>query len=235
MEKEIGNIVGAVEKRMKDKDRWIEKAAAHSTEEIGIVRKPAPDRRRIKQPYIKAGVMEKTVSLEALFSNSSKGMIEKDVMKVIETESPVADTVVARRLCDAYGMQKASGRLIDYLTKVMSGMDVNSSIMPWNARIFWNDDQDPSAYAIYRVPPEGEKRNITEIASRELINAIAGALSEGQMEMSVLIACVGGMFGDHEMSEASIDAVAACIGIAANEKTIEKNGRTVTLAAGGAD
>ena len=226
--KELKNMTELVKKRLEDPERWIVRPSEKSTESISIIKRPPAkaEARRVKQSYEKAEVMEKTVSLEALFSNSSRGMIERDIMKVIETESPVSDTVVAQRLCDAYGMQKASARLIEYIRKIISGMNVCSTMTPWNTKILWNDVQGVTSYKTYRTPPEGEVRNIKDIAAKEMINAMIETIIERPgIDVGDLMTAVANVFGHQSIDNGSAEIISMCIDLAISERFIRKNSK----------
>ncbi|MCL2143694.1 MAG: hypothetical protein FWH44_05515, partial [Methanomassiliicoccaceae archaeon] len=225
-EKETERIVSEIKKRLNEKDRWTPRMKEQKKADIKIITKvsasgtasrPAP---RIRCVYKKADLEEKTVSLEALFSNSSRSMIERDIIKVIETESPVADTAVAQRLADAYGL-RISPKLLDHLTAMIANVNAYSTITPWNSRILWKEMQ--SDHDSYRVPAEGDTRNVKEIAAEEITNAIIDIITaEPDILADDLIASVASLFGAGDIDSAG-NIIAKCIDIAIEKKMIKRN------------
>ena len=231
-EEVMGRIVDSIGERLRDRDRWTRRPSARKIFDVNIVTTPTvassvtrTEGQRSRIPYTKAAVMEKTVSMEALFSNSSHGMIERDIMKVAEAESPVADTVVARRLSRAYGIKNLTAELLEHLRSIVDDMDISTTTMPWGTRILWKDVQGSSSYLEYRVPAEGNERNIRDIADREIINAMISVVTERPgIHSRDLAAGVITLLGG-KLSEDAEKIVNVCMDIAIDEKLIKKNSK----------
>ena len=180
--------------------------------------------RRVRQLYTKATIMEKTVSLEALFSTSSRNMVERDIIKIVDTESPISAVIVAKRLCDAYGIKDPSEKLIDHLIGLMDSMDVTVAVSPWGTKILWRYLRSMSMYDTYRVPPRGEKRDLRDVADKEQANAILeSVLEHSEISSDELIARVGEIFGNEEMTEEDKKVVMMCIDGVIKEGLLKKS------------
>jgi hypothetical protein len=179
---------------------------------------------RVKQLYAKANLMEKTVSLEALFSNSSRNMVERDVMKVVETESPVAVNIVAERILDAYRIKEIPPKLFDRMVEMIDSMDIGSLKTPWNVKILWDNVRGSSAYITYRVPPKGEKRDMKYMSAKELMNAIIEAVLERPGSTAEeLITEMAELFGHDAVTEDIQDVVTICISMAVGDGLIRRD------------
>ena len=224
---ELNRIVRAVEERAKDKERWSPKPQTARKFNVKTVTREQPrtpgTRPRVRKAYSKADIDEKTMSLEALFSNSSKKMIERDIRKVIDAESPVADTVVAQRLGDAYGMKNR--KLSDHVISMISNMDVYSTMTPWNTKILWKNAGDVSSYDSYRIPSEKGERRIKEVESEEIINAITDIASKDpNVSSEGVIAAAAEIFDERGLTDEARYIITTCIGIARERKLISLNG-----------
>jgi hypothetical protein len=228
-ERTINDIAEIINRRADDAGRWSPKRKESRTIDIITAKRPAAVKVRKeisgKRQYIKANIAEKTVSLEALYSTSSRSMIERDITKVIETESPVSVSVAAKRLCDAYGM-KMSAKFLEHITMMIERMDVVHTVSPGNAKILWMDADSVRAYDIYRVPVEGEKRNMRNIASRELTNAVSDVVTERtSASTNDIVTAVAKIFGNHEITDEDKRIIVRCIDIAIDEKMIRKDSK----------
>jgi hypothetical protein len=144
---------------------------------------------------------------------------------VIETESPVVTTVIAQRLCEAYGM-KMSARFTEHIMAMIDRMDVIYTTTPWNTKVLWKDEKSIRSYDTYRVPVEGEKRIIRDIASRELTNAVFDIVRERTSpSINDIVTAVAKMFGNHVATEDDRKVIVKCIDIAADDKMVKKDGK----------
>jgi len=234
-EKEINIIVSKINDKLKELEK---QRSEKSILDMMMVSEFAPKTsvarvdigRRVRQLYTKATIMEKTVSLEALFSNSSRRMVERDVMKIVEAESPVSAPMVAKRLCDAYGIKNPTPKLMEYLIDMMDTMDVSIMMTPWNVKILWSHLRDTTTYDTYRVPPRGEKREMSDIAVKEQTNAIIEAIVEStEISLEDLLDRVGDIFGNESMTEYDKQVVMMCIDKATEDKLIKIKGGKITL------
>ncbi|MCL2712449.1 MAG: DUF4011 domain-containing protein [Methanomassiliicoccaceae archaeon] len=179
---------------------------------------------RVKQLYTKANLMEKTVSMEALFSNSSRNMVERDVMKIIESESPIAIETVAERLFGAYGIKEITPALLNRMMSIIDMMEIGSIKTPWNVKILWDNVRGSAAYITYRVPPKGEKRDMRFISPKELINATMEIVLERPgLNADELITELAEVFGNEEITEDDRDIAAICISMAVGDGLIKRD------------
>ena len=215
--KELDRIAEAVRKRSTES---AETPSAQAILDVMMVSNPAVRPvtvrtdlgRRVRQLYTKAAIMEKTVSMEALFSNSSKNMIERDVVKIVGAEAPITAENVARRLCDAYGINEPSKKLIDYLSDLTDTMSISSMLTPWGVKMLWNHLRDMTTYDVYRIPPKGESRNVRDISIREQMNAIIEIVIEHtEIYTDNLITKVAELFGNESTTESEREIIIMCI------------------------
>ncbi|MDR0334801.1 MAG: DUF4011 domain-containing protein [Methanomassiliicoccaceae archaeon] len=225
---ETENIAKAIEKRIGDTERWNARPPRQRKFDVKVITKmPASaanvTKRCVRKQYVKAELEEKTMSLEALFSNSSRKMIERDIRAVVNIESPVADTVAAQRLADAYGIRNA--KLTEHIITMIASMNIPSTATPLGGRILWKDADDISSYNAYRVPAEGGERDMNEVAAEEIINAVADIVFNSPgISVDDAVAKAANIFDDRGVTDEAKFIITACIGTAISEGTVRKDG-----------
>lgn len=103
--------------------------------------------------------------------------IRQQVNRVMEIEAPISHSLLSKRIINAWGISRLGIRLNGYLSSIYSQMGLKQTSQ--NGKIFyWNKEQDPLKYDIYRIPVEGEsKRNADDLPKEEVICGIKDVLS----------------------------------------------------------
>ncbi len=110
--------------------------------------------------------------------------ILKDAIKaVIEAEAPISEARLERRVIQSFGITRTSSKIQNYLSELISSLDLQSTIQ-YEDRFIWTKDQSPEEYNLIRVNGEGDcKRDVKEIPLQEAANAVCLVLHE-QISMS---------------------------------------------------
>ena len=120
----------------------------------------------------------RNLSHERFYEPQSAQKISAMIRAVVDTEGPVCETVLKRRVSKAWGitrMTDAVHRLLDSAT----GADIRSSAHD-SGRVFWPQGMEPEAYRDYRVPGRDpdSRRPLDEIPPEEIANAMREILED---------------------------------------------------------
>lgn len=98
------------------------------------------------------------------------------INKVLEQEAPIRESLLIRRVSQAFGFARAGSRIQAYLVSLLSTMRL--PVTEQNGeRFYWSKSQDPNSYSRYRVAGTGDsKRDIRDLPCQEIANAAAAVL-----------------------------------------------------------
>ena len=103
--------------------------------------------------------------------------IKQQIAKVMEVEAPISHSLLSKRIINAWGISRLGIRLNGYLSSIYSEMGLKQTSQNENI-FYWNKEQDPLSYNIYRVPKDGDpKRNADDLPKEEIISGIKDVLS----------------------------------------------------------
>lgn len=103
--------------------------------------------------------------------------IKQQITKVMEIEAPISHSLLSKRILNAWGISRLGIRLNEYLKSIYFQLELKQTTQNGNI-FYWNKEQDPLSYNIYRVPTEGEqKRNADDLPKEEIICGIKDVLS----------------------------------------------------------
>lgn len=104
--------------------------------------------------------------------------IQKRLASVIHAEAPVSQSTLIRRVVQSYGIARAGSRIQGHLGLVLERMNSKTTKQE-DVVFYWRQDQEPDAYAGFRVSGEGEnRRDVREVPVQEVANAIYAVLYE---------------------------------------------------------
>ncbi len=109
---------------------------------------------------------------DEFFNPGRKTKIEGQIRKVIQTEAPISQTLLSRRILNAWGISRLGTRLNDYLNALYAHIELKYTKQ--NGSVFyWRDDQDPRIYNNFRLPPIDEnKRSADDLPQEEIAAAV---------------------------------------------------------------
>jgi hypothetical protein len=190
-------------------------------------------------PTIKAENRYEACRLEIVLCNSSEDFlfpsnkikIINQINKVLEVEAPVSKNLLCKRVLSAWGISRNGSRLSSYFESLFSGMHLRQTEYGNNV-FFWKQDQDPSAYLIYRsAENDADKRNADDIPPIEIANAARQVLKE-QISLSKedLIRETARIFSFSKVGSIVDIAMRQGVQLAVeNEYAKEQNGRIVCV------
>lgn len=119
---------------------------------------------------------------DRFYTPAAEVEIQKLMFKIISVQAPISKNSLYKKVLSAYSISRFGNRTEGILDNVLS--KIMHSETSDNGVIFvWKPDQKPLGYDVFRVSPQnGEKRNINDISSKEIVNAVIQVLNE-QMSM----------------------------------------------------
>src|SRR5690606_14295224 len=98
------------------------------------------------------------------------------IEEVIVTEAPISQTLLSRRVLNAWGISRLGVRLTEYLNTLYSKLYVKRTFQ--NGQPFiWSVDQEPMRYRKFRIPTDDKsKRNADDLPAEEVAAAIVNIL-----------------------------------------------------------
>lgn len=113
---------------------------------------------------------------EEFYDPASAWRIRSQIVRIVEAEGPIVESLLTRRVAEEWRFGRAGGRIQDIIARCFPSALAKS--MQGEQRVFWPQGVEPDGYAAYRVPngqPQSQ-RAIEEIPQEELRNAALDAL-----------------------------------------------------------
>ena len=105
-------------------------------------------------------------------------VIQSLAVLILSAEAPISRNALVHKLIGAWGITRSGDRTDKVLADVFRMIDKRITIDENNA-FFWLGKQNPDTYDIYRPADiQGNRRELTEIPSEEIISAVTEVLSE---------------------------------------------------------
>lgn len=128
-------------------------------------------------PYTSAYIPLQGTS-EEFYLPQSFGMIGLVASTILEKEAPISRKVLMKKVLNAWSISRGGSRVEVIFSSAISKIE-KSSTSDEDRVFFWKKGQLPENYSIYRVEDaEGNKRNMDDIPSEEIIVAIIEVLKE---------------------------------------------------------
>lgn len=125
---------------------------------------------------------------EVFYLPQAEVNIQKLMFKIISAQAPISKKALYKSVLSSYGISRSGNRAEAILDGVL-GRIMHSETSDNGVIFVWQPEQKPDEYNIYRVSEQNEnRRNIDDISSKEILNAVIQVLSEqGGMQKSDLI------------------------------------------------
>jgi len=127
-------------------------------------------------------------SSESFYTAAAGVEIQKLMFKIISVQAPISKKALYKSVLSAYGISRSGNRAEAILDGIL-GRIMHSETSDNGVIFVWQPEQKPDEYNVYRVSEQNEnRRNIDDISSKEILNAVIQVLSEqGGMQKSDLI------------------------------------------------
>ena len=104
--------------------------------------------------------------------------VVQKVMSVLNTESPINENLLTRRVVQSYSIARTGSRIQAFMYSIYRALNLNYT-MQGDERFYWKHSQNPHTYREFRANGAGaNKRDAKEIPIQEASNAVCRALEE---------------------------------------------------------
>lgn len=117
-------------------------------------------------------------SSDDFYLESSIPTIRSTIQEILSVEAPINQKLLFRKVLDLWGISRSGSKVSSIFSDILS--QIKTQVTTDEDRIFlWNIEQIPEAYEGYRVETSDRiKRNMDDIPSQEIYNAITEVLNE---------------------------------------------------------
>ncbi|NMK46890.1 DUF3320 domain-containing protein [Achromobacter sp. Bel] len=114
---------------------------------------------------------------DAFYSRANNSLVTEQLRTVIETEGPVAETVLHRRVARAWGLERTGVRIVERL-RALTPMDVGQT-EEGEATFYWPAGVQPEAWKGFRGAGDDDaaRRRIDDVCLQELANGVLHVLA----------------------------------------------------------
>ena len=121
-----------------------------------------------------------TISADDFLLLQNVGYIEKVFLKVLELEAPISESLILRRVIQAFGIARAGSRLQQRSVEILKQATPVFTIQG-QQKFYWHPSQNPDEYKGFRTSTSGI-RDAGDVPVQEISNAICAVL-ERQIAM----------------------------------------------------
>lgn len=142
---------------------------------------PASEPRRPKKDsarkeYVVAQLPYKPISAEAFVANPPAGEIVKRLGAIVQTEAPILEGLLVRRLLQSFGIARAGSRIQSLVQVYLRGLPC-VRLRQGDSTVYFPKEMDPSSYPFYRIGEEEvSHRDASELPWAEVSNAAQAVL-----------------------------------------------------------
>ena len=175
------------------------------------------------QPYQIAELEYTPVTSDDFVQGYYDSQVKEKIRSVIKTEAPVSRALLCKRVLNSFAIARMGTRLaahMDYLLKRMNLRTTGKEFL-----FYWNEEQHPESYDIYR--PESE-REALDIAPEEVAVAVCRILKEqGSLPEADLIRETAHQFNYTRLGDNVSASMAHGVAYALQSGKIVKSGNTI--------
>jgi len=104
--------------------------------------------------------------------------IQKKIQTVINSEAPISQSMLTKRVVQSYGIARAGSRIQSHMNSILRKMNPKVTTRG-DTVFFWKKDQNPDAYIGFRVSGDGDnRRDVRDVPVQEVANAVYTVLFE---------------------------------------------------------
>ncbi|MCD7938187.1 MAG: DUF3320 domain-containing protein, partial [Tannerellaceae bacterium] len=155
-----------------------------------------------KTPYVVTNLKNKGEKIEELYYVTNRMKVRSRLEQVLQTEAPIARTLLYKRLTQAWGSSRQTQKVESYLEEVLHEISYYQTTHE-GLSFFWKNEEQCLGYRDFRPVSD---REAAELPPEEVANGIRSILLEQvSMPMQDLIRLTGQLFG-FARSGTNIDA-----------------------------
>ena len=141
------------------------------------VQKPVPD---YPNPpvYSVAHLPVTAIAPENFTDPSNNRLLQGKIKAVLSAEAPISLQNLIRRVTQGCGISRAGTRIQNHLVQLLETMSLPTTRQE-DTVFYWNKNQNPQDYRLFRTAGEGEnRRDIRDVSTEEIANAVYVVLYE---------------------------------------------------------
>lgn len=175
-DKELSRIIQALEDIQNGKAEPEPEVIAPAEPAFTDTPVPAPEN---TAPIYTATVLPPLYIDTELFTGPQyKPEILKRLNKVVNTEAPVSQATLVRRVVQSFGITRAGTRIQTHMNALLRSLGLTTTKQA-DTVFYWSKSQNPESYAGFRATGENEnRRDILDVPVQEVANAIYVVLYE---------------------------------------------------------
>lgn len=101
--------------------------------------------------------------------------VSNDIQKLIAGEQPITQSLICKRIAEAYGLKSVTAKLQDFIAKIDIPNCYIDPSSPSDNPIYWKDEASVKKFVVYR---QGGDRDISDIPMLEIMNAVKYAVEQ---------------------------------------------------------
>ncbi len=119
------------------------------------------------------------VNVNDFLKEGNEEEIISRIRKVIDTEAPITEWLLIKRVINSFNIQKAGIHIRKKMFDILDQIDLNIN-EEYDMTIYWKDTQRIARYKTYRVPGYNEEsiRDVTNVPIIEISNVVYKVLQE---------------------------------------------------------
>ena len=126
-----------------------------------------------------------SVKPDAFFERSYDAPLSKMIVHVVETEGPVLDAVLARRIARAHGWQRTGSRIQERVLSLATSFVTTKEEV---GAFYWASGRGPDVPVAFRRGPDESSRTVDEICMPELVALAREVLTTGRTGEAAIVA-----------------------------------------------
>ena len=131
------------------------------------------------KPYTITKLPASSLSSEDFMARKNASELKKRAMQVIETEAPITENLLTKRLLQSYSITRVGTRVQSYLDEFYSNLSLKVTKQSDGQKIYWNSKQNSNDYNDFRAgKTDAEKRDTKDIPIIEAANAVYKIVSD---------------------------------------------------------
>ncbi|WP_047248286.1 DUF3320 domain-containing protein [Chromobacterium subtsugae] len=167
---------------------------------------------------------------DQFYDPASQKILAEQLSQIINTEGPIADTVLFRKVARAWGLAR-TGRRIEELLRSLLATTVIKTVEK-ETTFYWPELSQPEQWQEFRIADDtdGSRRQLSEVCLEELCNLAVYVLTQhGATSLSELARVICRLLHISRTTNESETRIKKCLAIYRLGRKIEIDGDTVML------
>lgn len=180
------------------------------------------------QPYVSAEIIaSQDANSESIYYPENRNLLENQITKIIETEAPISQNMLLKKILKLWNTSRAGTKLSSYLDEIINSVP-NVSNTETYQKFYWAETIKPENISDYR-DNSVEKRSIDDIAAEEISIAMMEIMKSNlSVNKDELIRITAKQFGFLKVGAQIETVIKYCIDdLIRKELLVENEGRIV--------